>query len=577
MSFKSILLKLLIFVLSLPLVLLLAYLIFSPILSAKSLIFPYTLYPFDIVSKYPDTWKKLKASYFICLSISYSILYLNISHKFKFDLKSSTSSIKNTFKTDLNLLIGLNEGVPTYISESGLYQNILITGTIGTGKTSSAMYPFTEQLLNYKCDSAREKLSMLILDVKGNYLNAVVKFAENSNRLKDLIVIDLSGNVRYNPLDKQNLSPIVLANRLKTILTLFSPNTSESYWLDKAEQVLSESIKFCRLYNNNYVSFAEIHKLIMFPEYYSQKLSIIKNLFKTGAFSNEDSYNLLSCIEFFEKEFFSLDSRTLSILKSEISRMTNIFVSDYKVSKVFCPPKSDVNFKGFKDVLEKGKIVVLNMNIAEYKNLSKIIATYLKLDFQTEVLSRLGSNGTIRKNAFICDEFQEYITTTDADFLSQAREAKCINIIATQSYSSLRNALKDDMASKVIIQNIINKIWFRTDDIYTIEESQKLLGKEEKEKFSTTISENARETTRNFLTNTLISQNSNLSESYNKYTQNDYKYDTNYFSQSLKTFKSLSFLSDGFKILEPVELQMIPYYEKEKYMKGLKTKWKIKN
>ena len=53
---------------------------------------------------------------------------------------------------------------------------------------------------------------------------------------------------------------------------------------------------------------------------------------------------------------------------------------------------SEINFKGFKDTLDSGKIVVLNMNIAEYKNLSKIIAAYLKLDFQAEVLSRL-SNG----------------------------------------------------------------------------------------------------------------------------------------------------------------------------------------
>ena len=269
------------------------------------------------------------------------------------------------------------------------------------------------------------------------------------------------------------------------------------------------------------------------------------------------------------KEFFSLDSRTISILKSEISRITNIFISDYNVSKTFCPSKNEINFLGFKEMLEKGKIVVLNMNISEYRNLSRIIATYLKLDFQTEVLSRLGSNSVFRKSAFISDEFQEYVTTTDADFFAQSREAKCINIVATQSYSSIKNALKDDGSTKVILQNLINKFWFRTDDIFTIEEAQKQIGKEEKEKISTTISENAKETKMNFLTNKLMSKDSNLSESYNKYTQNDYIYDTNYFSQSLETFKSLAFLSDGLKILKPQKLQMIPYYEKENYMKGL--------
>ena len=60
-----------------------------------------------------------------------------------------------------------------------------------------------------------------------------------------------------------------------------------------------------------------------------------------------------------------------------------------------------------------------------------------------------------------------------------------------------------------------------------------------------------------------MSTNSNLSESYNKYTQNDYVYDTNYFSQKLETFQCLAFVSDGFKIEKPKKIQMIPYYEKK--------------
>ncbi len=88
-------------------------------------------------------------------------------------------------------------------------------------------------------------------------------------------MVDLNSGLKYNPLDKPNLSPLILANRLKTILNLFSSNNSESYWLDKAEQILSEAIKFCRLYNNGYVTFLELHKLIMFPEYYYSKIKII--------------------------------------------------------------------------------------------------------------------------------------------------------------------------------------------------------------------------------------------------------------------------------------------------------------
>ena len=541
--------------------------IFKPVLFAKSLIFPYALNPFDIVNLYPKTWKLIQKLFLITTSYTFSLIYIQIIKNVHTSKKQKNSEklISEFSYTKSNLSIKIGETInndPIYISEKGLFQNILITGTIGTGKTSSAMYPITKQLINYKASNKTEKIGMLILDVKGNYLNEIQNFITESKREDDLIVIDLHSGIRYNPLDKPHLSPIVLANRLKTILTLFSGPSSESYWLDKAEQILAESIKLCRLYNNGYVTFSEIHKLITSSSYYSDKILIIKNNFQNNLYTEKQAYEILTAIEFFEKEFFSLDNRTLSILKSEITRITNIFISDYNISKTFCPSKEEINFHGFSETLEKGKIVILNMNISEYKNLSKIIAAYLKLDFQTEVLSRLSLTNSkpIRTSAFISDEYQEYITSTDSDFYAQSREAKCINIVATQSYTSLLNTLKDDSSVKVIIQNLINKIWFRTDDFYTIDLAQKQIGKEDKEKYSTTISENAKETNYNIFTNKLISSNTNISESYNKYTQNDFIFDTNFFSQELNTFEALCFLSNGSNILKPQKLKLIPYF-----------------
>ena len=204
------------------------------------------------------------------------------------------------------------------------------------------------------------------------------------------------------------------------------------------------------------------------------------------------------------------------------------------------------------------------MNIAQYKNLSKIIAAYLKLDFQSEVLSRLAdkSKNTERTVCFISDEYQEYITETDADFFAQSREAKCINIVATQSYTSLLKTLKNEAALKVIVQNLINKIWFRTDDIYTIEEAQKQIGKEEKQKISKSISENAKETKYSYISKAFKSKDSSLSESVSSSYEKDYIYDVHFFTQELQTFYAVVFLSDGNKILEPQKLELIPYFKK---------------
>ena len=244
---------------------------------------------------------------------------------------------------------------------------------------------------------------------------------------------------------------------------------------------------------------------------------------------------------------------------SEITRITNTFISDYDVMSTFCSSADKLTFTGFDEIIRNGKIVVLNMNISEYTLLSKIIATYLKLDFQTEIMSFL-SKGQSRTTAFICDEYDKFATKTDGEFFSLSREAKCINIISTQSYSSLKATLKEDAYVRIIVQNLINKIWFRTDDIYTIEEAQKQLGKEEKTKISKSISENAKETKYNFITNTLKSENSSISETFNTYSQNDYIFDLNFFTQNLETFTALTFLSDGNKIYHPQKLKLFPYF-----------------
>ena len=429
--------------------------ILKPIFQAQELIITYGLKPFDICESNAKLWQYIKLMYIITFFTS-NLICSNFVYN-KIPIKKKTEKHLDTKNDDkLKLLIGYNQKTKEkiYIPKSGLFQNFLITGTIGSGKTSSAMYPFTKQLIKYNYLNPNSKIGMLILDVKGNYYNQVEKYAKKYNLEDDLIVIELNSKITYNPLNKPNLKPIVLANRLKTILELFSENNSESYWLDKVEQILAEAIKLCRLYNDGYVTFKEIHNLITIPNYYKEKIQKLKELFILNKLSLEQIYELNMALNFFEREFQNLDPRTSSILKSEITRITNTFISDYNVLKTFSPERKELTFLGFEDVIKNGKIVVLNMNIAEYKNLSKIIAAYLKLDFQTEIMKNLNNNNE-RITAFICDEYAEYVTKTDSDFYALSREAKCINIVSTQSYSSLKNTLKDETSVKVICQNLV--------------------------------------------------------------------------------------------------------------------------
>ena len=353
---------------------------FKEILYGENIIFPYALNKFYIDIEYPKLWKKIKLYFFIIniltpviILLIYNFKKYNIWKKlyikgldknkernfFKINLdkytkkdefsilglKKENKFFKNTDNMNLKILLGFDEEKnPIFLEEKALFQNVLITGSIGTGKTSSGMYNITKQLISYNAYNEK-KIGMLILDVKGNYYDFVKKEAIKNGRLKDLVCIDLSGNIFYNPLDKIELSSDVIANRLKEILLLFSKNNTESFWIDKAGMILAEVIKFIRLYNDNYVTFYEIHKIINDIEYYVEMKKKIKGKLIKNKYDEKEIFNINSSVDYIEKEFLRYDERTKGILIAEISRITGMFVLNYDINKVFCPRKEEINFK----------------------------------------------------------------------------------------------------------------------------------------------------------------------------------------------------------------------------------------
>lgn len=478
----------------------------------------------DLVSSFGSYFNIFKLLYYI--SFSFFIVYISYYVICIFDKNKKEVIIDNTNK----LYIGLDENKNTvYLDKDGLYQNILITGSIGSGKTSSGI----TNILDY---FIQNNIYGLVLDVKGNYINIVNDVAVKYEKQNSVIEISLESKFKYNPLDKPNIKPLELAHTVRKVLTLISDsNTSDSYWLDKVESYIKDFITLIRVYNE-YVNFNEIHKLVIDKEYLDSKLKEIKHIVLKNTFSEEKLFEINSSICNIQNEYLKLDERTASIIRSEITRITDVFVSDYYISNKFCSKSDQLEFNS-------DNIYVLSMNIAENKKLAKIISTYLKLDFQKQILT-FNSKTTF----FICDEYQEFANIEDANFFSLSREFKCINVVSMQSYTSLNNSLNNANAAKVIIQNLVNKIWFRNDDIYTVEEIVKQIGKEEKEKLSINLNEASKETKYSLFTNKFKNIKSNLSEGYTVTKSFENTLDSSYLTTKLKTFETVCMLSDGINI-----------------------------
>ena len=136
----------------------------------------------------------------------------------------------------LGYLLGKDENDECfYINEDSLYKNVLITGSIGSGKTSGAIARITHNLI-------KSGKGGLILYVKGNFVDTVKKMCESSGRTADLNIISKDSNTYFELLDT-SINSLELANRLKQVITLLSvTNNTDAYWLDKVENVLMNVI-----------------------------------------------------------------------------------------------------------------------------------------------------------------------------------------------------------------------------------------------------------------------------------------------------------------------------------------------
>ena len=210
-------------------------------------------------------------------------------------------------------------------------------------------------------------------------------------------------------------------------------------------------------------------------------------------------------------KFFRHEVKT-SIIQG-IAVFLSLFETDPDVRRVFCPPKelyerkyveSDPHGRvlpPFAELIEEGKIVGLNFPVALNPALAKTIGTMMKIDYQRAVQLRIPKMQSeperhFRPTVFICDEYQEFATVGgdnpvgDERFFSISRQPKCIPIVATQSVSSLKEALPNE-GFKTLMQTFRTKVFLTTSDPDTARFASEICGRVDKTKISYTVSESS--------------------------------------------------------------------------------------
>ncbi len=471
------------------------------------------------------------------------------------------------------------------MDKNGLYTGLIVFGATGTGKTSACAYPFFDQLVNCKKGVEDEYIGGLILDVKGDFWKEAVKILERNGRQKDIIIIEPGSGYYFNPIHYPHLDTKIIAERLYSVLENMNSNDGrqDSYWKDKSINLLSNAIGLIRSCFD-YVTLSDIYevlsdeaKLKEMIEYAGSLLRAkeqnINNNINKNKINDNDLEDLdeirLNVAYFNGGDFIGLDERTKAIIKSESMRVCSDFMKPlYK--ETFCSPKDKLNFTGFQDVINNGRIVILRMPESKYGLTGKTIGIMLKLDYFRTVLNRV-YNSVVDNNVnvkrpvvFICDEYQNYVTSgdieSDTEFFARCRQSKAINIVLTQGYSSLKLKLGSEERLNSLIGNIRSSLWLSLSDDYSREKASKICDKEYKLKITENITEQDDGARFNHYIGGLLSDDNTISQGTTKTYEKTQSFDTDDFA-NLKLNQAVYRIYSGAEIKGPGIVYLHPIYK----------------
>jgi len=516
---------------------------------------------------------------FLVFSMLFSLVYV---HLYRTDLEQIAGALplcSDPFtRQELSLVVGElhRQLVPRpspapqwlTIPERGLYTGTFIVGATGSGKTLGLILPAMRQLFAYRANDSEQKLSGIVLEVKGDLCDQLKEILKWCGRGADYVEVSLDGDVRYNPLNN-SLDAYAQAFNIASIITSIWGKGKEPFWQQSYTDLVRYVILLHRI-RDGYLTMVDLFRTVISAGSLEDMLIEVGCRFSTTRYIGigKDAYRehepLLSSLGFewrqdadqhlavwtkeleqllveqTHAEFFLYTRKTFApeqqdsfnwvqywywehwkFFRSEVKTsivqgivvFLSLFATDPQVRRVFCPPKElydgrpcPTDPKGrilppFDALIDSGKVVGLKFPVALNPALAKTIGTMMKVDYQRAVLLRIPRmaaepNRYFRPTVFICDEYQNFATvggdnpTGDERFLSISRQPKCIPIVATQSISSLTEALPNE-GVKTLLQAFRTKVFLATADPDTARFASELCGKADKTRISYTVSESS--------------------------------------------------------------------------------------
>ena len=412
------------------------------------------------------------------------------------------------------------------LPEAAQYTGVFVTGGIGSGKTAAVAYPCLKQMLGFRrpvpvrmADGRiREEAwtySGLLLDEKGDFVQAAEAFARDWGREQDILRIGPGGNLVWNVIYNPNLAPWAVGYQLGWIIKNFNRGATiaDPFWETAPKELVMDYLGLLDDATGYYTLFEYLEVLIsdeLQDRLQEQALSRLAH----------DPARILEV----ERRWRSIQKRRdgMSLnLRGSLESCAKAGIDMFKypeLRKVFCPTREeyftgpccpwprraeldndrglvrpqDHVFTGFDQVLDYGKVLGLQMSKVSWFDAATFIQVSLKSQWQDAVLRRgaVDARGQLLvpprfgpaigycPTFLMADECQTSATPRDNEFkaLCRSKRASCWEL--TQSHNSILEAFAPgkEKAAETYFQNSMTHIYLRQSDLHSMEIIQKEAG-----------------------------------------------------------------------------------------------------
>ena len=475
-------------------------------------------------------------------------LFSYIALKIKFKRQSVKLPALKHFENEIVLgAIDETSDSPNWLSVDlkSLNGNTLITGSIGSGKTQGTVLPYLKQLI---CN-LNPSPAVLCIDPKGTFTKEAIKIAKASGHEDRIVHIKLGGSKTFNPIFVKDALRGARFLQTTQMLRAAAANFSRSKAGDFWELSSFNLLKNCLVHlaaTKTYYTLNDLYQTVLDANTSKLSIDLIKE-FQNFELDLEQKSNIASAQRYFEKEFSAFEEKLQTNIMATTTSFLNQF-QEYQASRIFCPAEQDLTIKSMAEAIRDSKIILFDVT---EPGLSKAMGTFVKLSFEQAVLDRLKNGESNRIPAvMIVDEYQDVVSVGnngslgDDKFLAKCREGNAIVVAATQSLSSIDNALGSEKAAKEIFQNFRTRIACHSADLSTIKSFQELVGEYDREKLTESYSRHSPDASLSAVTGNIDSRKTNMGESISLSTAKESYITAKDFS-NLEVFEAFAIVFDG--------------------------------